>query len=109
MESLQRSKAAPGGADRLASRDLTRGRKIRGARAEIPLALADESLLLLALFRAPVAQLDRASDYGSEGLGFDSLRVRQSFIPKRDFVENRFEAQAKEIINRAVLPTSGYV
>ena len=24
---------------------------------------------------APVAQLDRASDYGSEGLGFDSLRV----------------------------------
>ena len=24
---------------------------------------------------APVAQLDRASDYGSEGLGFESLRV----------------------------------
>lgn len=24
--------------------------------------------------RAAVAQLDRASDYGSEGLGFDSLR-----------------------------------
>ena len=24
---------------------------------------------------APVAQLDRASDYGSEGLEFDSLRV----------------------------------
>lgn len=27
---------------------------------------------------APVAQLDRASDYGSEGLGFESLRVRHS-------------------------------
>jgi hypothetical protein len=26
--------------------------------------------------QAPVAQLDRASDYGSEGLGFKSLRVR---------------------------------
>ena len=33
-------------------------------------------MLVLALFRAPVAQLDRASDYGSEGLGFDSLWVR---------------------------------
>jgi hypothetical protein len=40
------------------------------------LAIADESLLFLAFFHAPVAQLDRASDYGSEGLGFDSLRVR---------------------------------
>ena len=36
-------------------------------------------MLLLALFRAPVAHLDRASDYGSEGLGFDSLRVRHFF------------------------------
>ena len=26
---------------------------------------------------APVAQLDRASDFGSEGWGFESLRVRQ--------------------------------
>ena len=26
---------------------------------------------------APVAQLDRASDYGSEGCGFDSCRARQ--------------------------------
>ncbi len=25
---------------------------------------------------APVAQLDRASDYGSEGYGFDSCRAR---------------------------------
>jgi hypothetical protein len=29
------------------------------------------------LGRAPVAQLDRASDFGSEGWGFDSLRARQ--------------------------------
>ena len=28
---------------------------------------------------APVAQLDRASDYGSEGLGFESLRACYSF------------------------------
>ena len=28
---------------------------------------------------APVAQLDRASDYGSEGLEFDSLRVYHFF------------------------------
>ena len=27
------------------------------------------------LLHAPVAQLDRASDYGSEGLGFESLRA----------------------------------
>src|SRR5947209_1462205 len=41
------------------------------------LALGLQSLLCLTFFHAPVAQLDRASDYGSEGLGFDSLRVRQ--------------------------------
>jgi hypothetical protein len=27
--------------------------------------------------QAPVAQLDRASDYGSEGYGFESFRARQ--------------------------------
>ena len=27
---------------------------------------------------APVAQLDRASDFGSEGSGFESLRARPS-------------------------------
>ena len=27
---------------------------------------------------APLAQLDRASDFGSEGWGFDSLRARHS-------------------------------
>ena len=31
--------------------------------------------------KAPVAQLDRASDYGSEGLGFESLRVRHFQSP----------------------------
>ena len=33
---------------------------------------------------APVAQLDRASDFGSEGSGFESLRAHQldlSFYP----------------------------
>ena len=38
-------------------------------------------------FYAPVAQLDRASDYGSEGLGFDSLRVRQFQRSHLDFVQ----------------------
>ena len=28
---------------------------------------------------APVAQLDRASDFGSEGRGFESLRARHVF------------------------------
>jgi hypothetical protein len=28
---------------------------------------------------ALIAQLDRASDYGSEGWGFESLSARQSF------------------------------
>ena len=34
-------------------------------------------ILPLHLRIAPVAQLDRAPDYGSGGLGFDSLRVYQ--------------------------------
>jgi hypothetical protein len=33
----------------------------------------------LADSRAPVAQLDRASDYGSEGLVFESPRARATF------------------------------
>ena len=32
------------------------------------------------IFLAPVAQLDRASDYGSEGYGFDSCRARHEYI-----------------------------
>ena len=32
--------------------------------------------------RAPVAQLDRASDFGSEGWGFESLRARHKTIYK---------------------------
>ncbi len=30
---------------------------------------------MMQIIKAPVAQLDRASDYGSEGLGFESLRA----------------------------------
>ncbi len=71
---------------RWASLPAQRGENSRGRDAERPrlglrslckisLALASESLLLLVFCHAPVAQLDRASDYGSEGLGFDSLRV----------------------------------
>lgn len=39
------------------------------------LALYFPTLLSLASRHAAVAQLDRASDYGSEGLGFDSLQL----------------------------------
>lgn len=35
-------------------------------------------LLRLASVHAPVAQLDRAPDFGSGGWGFDSLRARFS-------------------------------
>ena len=37
----------------------------------------ESSNLSLSAKDAPVAQLDRASDYGSEGQGFESLRVHQ--------------------------------
>jgi hypothetical protein len=33
-------------------------------------------------FLAPVAQLDRASDFGSEGWGFKSLRAYETFFKK---------------------------
>ena len=40
-------------------------------------ALTTSILLLpLRISDAPLAQLDRASDYGSEGWGFDSLKAR---------------------------------
>ncbi len=35
---------------------------------------------------APVAQLDRASDYGSEGLGFESLRACHFFVWNIDMI-----------------------
>ena len=38
--------------------------------------------ILQELHSAPVAQLDRVSDYGSEGQGFESSRARQKhFLP----------------------------
>ena len=45
--------------------------------------LFDRSAFLrkLAALRAPVAQLDRASDYGSEGLKFESSRARFDSTP----------------------------
>ena len=38
--------------------------------------------VILHHLQAPVAQLDRASDYGSEGYGFDSCRARHIIIGK---------------------------
>ena len=45
-----------------------------GNPVEVQVLSAAPSQLIL---YAPVAQLDRASDYGSEGCGFDSCRARQ--------------------------------
>ena len=45
--------------------------------------IADPDRARATLDRGPVAQLDRASDYGSEGLGFNSLRVHQFQSPLR--------------------------
>ena len=38
---------------------------------------------------APVAQLDRASDYGSEGWGFDSLQARHLFTFRKKYNHGR--------------------
>src|SRR6478672_2739002 len=40
--------------------------------------------------KAPVAQLDRASDYESEGQGFESLRVYHSLSPATQKVAGFF-------------------
>src|SRR5690349_5536832 len=55
----------------------------RGLPGLSPSCLLRGLSLASALFWAPVAQLDRASDYGSEGLGFESLRARH--FPRRHF------------------------
>ena len=45
-------------------------------------------------FCGPVAQLDRASDFGSEGWGFDSLRGRQVLVGNQGAVELVFNKPA---------------
>src|SRR5215831_20203989 len=47
-----------------------------GAQSAVPVTFAANWLLSLA--SALVAQLDRASDFESEGRGFESLRARQN-------------------------------
>ena len=39
-----------------------------------------KSIYLIEFKYAPVAQLDRVSDYGSEGQGFESSRARQKYF-----------------------------
>ena len=39
------------------------------------------------MIKAPVAQLDRASDFGSEGWGFESLQAREK-EEERDELES---------------------
>ena len=48
------------------------------------IGLNRDSLIQRQLGIAPVAQLDRASDYGSEGQEFESSRARQVSIARTD-------------------------
>ncbi len=81
----KRDEAAEAGAKMVRLRRLPQGRIPSDAGGEAAgaffwekaLALLFPTLLSLASHHAAVAQLDRASDYGSEGLGFDSLQLRQ--------------------------------
>jgi hypothetical protein len=48
---------------------------------------------------APVAQLDRASDFGSEGLGFESLRAHFTFKHK---ITNRLIPNQKQLTDLVI-------
>ena len=45
---------------------------------------------------APVAQLDRASDFGSEGLGFESLRAHHWICPFTHPLDNLAPHSARD-------------
>ena len=55
-----------------------RGRERKSAKSEKRACILFWLLLLYAPFSAPLAQLDRASDYGSEGWRFKSSKARHS-------------------------------
>ena len=55
----------------------------------------------------PVAQLNRASDYGSEGWGFESLRVRSEVIPQGFFAVMKRSSEAKTCFMTTVV-LAGY-
>ena len=48
---------------------------------------------------APVAQLDRASDFGSEGSGFESLRAHLTFKHK---ITNRLIPNQKQLTDLVI-------
>ncbi len=50
---------------------------------------------------APVAQLDRASDFGSEGWGFESLQAYYFFIKKSilEILDERVISSIRELLN----------
>ena len=52
--------------------------------------------------RAPVAQLDRASDFGSEGWGFESLRARQWRLSTRR-ADKLLASEAKKDFENSIL------
>ena len=43
--------------------------------------VVEKKILILCRFSGPVVQLDRMSDSGSEGCGFESRRDHQNLIP----------------------------
>ena len=51
---------------------------------------------------APVAQLDRASDYGSEGLEFDSLRVYHFYCLFFSFTSADFQIFTKIFTKKCI-------
>ena len=51
------------------------------------------------IYLAPVAQLDRASDYGSEGYGFDSCRARHIY---NDAISKSSERRGVAQLGRAL-------
>ena len=53
---------------------------MKSAPAGLPWTLLSVSVRALQLRDAPVAQLDRASDYGSGGWEFESSRARQFIL-----------------------------
>ena len=59
-------------------------RILPSTRGDLPLALP-RAQGYIARHCGPVAQLDRASDYESEGRAFESLRVRHNILILKDF------------------------
>ena len=56
---------------------------------------------------APLAQLDRALDFGSSGRGFESLRARQQIQSGHSFWSAHLSDQQSNVFMRVSFPGSG--